>query len=188
MKRRHFLALVGIGHPGIWIDRVGLTQLRKHIVIAIAGQCSFCGKAAGDVMCLAGVIGHPARICNECVDICLEILRPDPSTVTPSSLTEFSIDNNAVAVDFRLPEELLNVSLPQTEAELEAFIGLPLPQTDLELKDFIDQWRNLINQANTEQGKTKRSELWCSFCDRKQSEVGKLMAAPQTYICDYCIS
>lgn len=189
MNRRRFLALIGIGTPGIWIDRSGLIQFSKHIVIAIAGQCSFCGKLAREVLCLAGVIGRPARVCNECIDHGLEVLKPNlPRATPPPSPTEISIDNEgAVAFDFRLPEGLLNVSLPHTEAELEAVIGQPLPHTEAELEAFLDQWRNLINQARTDQGQIKHSQLSCSFCDRTRSEVGNLLASPQTYICDYCI-
>lgn len=198
MKRRHFLALIGIGTPGIWIDRSGLTQLQKHIVIAIAGQCSFCGKSAGEVLCLAGVIGRSARVCNECIDHCLEILRPDiPTATSPASSTKLSMDKEGVAhaFDFQLPGGLRNAPLPQTEAELEAFIdqwlnlhNATLPQTEAELEAFIDQWLNLLNRTGADQGQIKADELSCSFCGRTRGKEAPLLAGPQTRICDYCIS
>lgn len=190
MNRRRFLAIIGAGATsGMWIDGYGLAPLQKHIVIAITGQCSFCGKSAGNILRLAGVIGRPARICNECIDICLEIYGGEPPNLTPSTLPpDFSVNNNAVAFDFQLPEEMLNAPLPQTEAELEAFIGQPLPQTEAEVVAFIDRWRDLINQARTEQSRIKRSELSCSFCERTRSELQEnLLAAPQAYICEYCV-
>jgi ClpX C4-type zinc finger len=77
MNRRHFLALIGTAAPGLWLDGTGLIQLPRRMVIAISGRCSFCGKAAGEVFGLVGVTSRPMRVCNECIDICLEILRDD---------------------------------------------------------------------------------------------------------------
>ncbi|MCD6499901.1 MAG: ATP-dependent Clp protease ATP-binding subunit ClpX [Deltaproteobacteria bacterium] len=40
-----------------------------------------------------------------------------------------------------------------------------------------------------EKGKDKsKDELHCSFCDRSQSEVHKLIAGPDVYICDECVA
>jgi len=40
-----------------------------------------------------------------------------------------------------------------------------------------------------EKGKNKSNEeLHCSFCDRSQSEVHKLIAGPDVYICDECVA
>ncbi|GAK09261.1 ClpX C4-type zinc finger protein [Geomicrobium sp. JCM 19038] len=35
---------------------------------------------------------------------------------------------------------------------------------------------------------TKRPELGCSFCGKKESEVKKLIAGPGVYICNNCVS
>ncbi|MBO0721732.1 MAG: hypothetical protein J2P41_12965 [Blastocatellia bacterium] len=35
------------------------------MVISVSGRCSFCGKEAGEVFGLAGVISRPTRICTE---------------------------------------------------------------------------------------------------------------------------
>ena len=34
---------------------------------------------------------------------------------------------------------------------------------------------------------SNKTPLICSFCDRNQEEVRKLIAGPQVYICDECI-
>ncbi|MBO0720931.1 MAG: hypothetical protein J2P41_08910 [Blastocatellia bacterium] len=77
MHRRNFLALIGASVPGVWLNGVGLIQLPRKMVISVSGRCSFCGKEAGKVFGLAGVINRPSRICNECIDICFEILVDD---------------------------------------------------------------------------------------------------------------
>ena len=77
MKRRRFLALAGTAVPGIWLAGAGLIQLPGRMVLAISGDCSFCNKSAAKVFGMAGVVGRAARICNECVEIYLEILRDD---------------------------------------------------------------------------------------------------------------
>lgn len=170
MKRQNFLALIGIGNPGIWIDGPGLTPLSKNIVNSIIGKCSFCGKSAKEVLCMAGVISRLARICNECIDICLEIQRDNIQTVTsavPPAELPMSNDNANVS-DFSIPNAPINLSSPNTKAEL---------------KVFIDQWRNLINQ-----GRRMSSELLCSFCDRTRDEGGNFVAGPKTFICKSCVS
>ena len=44
-------------------------------------RCSFCGKKPAEV---AGIVGIPAaRICNECIKICGEILAQDESRLNP---------------------------------------------------------------------------------------------------------
>lgn len=159
----------------MWIAGSGLTLLQKQIVVAITGQCSFCGKSAGEVLCIAGVVSRGARICNECIDHCLKVRGYNAQTEVPfSSSTERSVgDEGADVFDFQLPRGSSNAALPQTETELEA---------------FIDQWRDLIGQAEPDQGQVEGGELSCSFCARTRTEAGNLIAGPQTYICDYCIS
>ena len=47
------------------------------MITADSGRCSFCGKKAGHVSALVGAVGRTELVCNECVEICLEILRDD---------------------------------------------------------------------------------------------------------------
>jgi ATP-dependent protease Clp ATPase subunit len=175
MNRRNFLALIGASVPGLWLNGVGLIQLPRKMVISLSGHCSFCGKEAKSVFGLAGVIGRPTRICNECIDICFEILLDDIQMMLvppyPDEQTEEA--GSAISIDFE-PEGLIrNVKVPQTRAELNA---------------FTDQLRRLLDQTEKNQEPRKRSaEPSCSFCDLEQSKVKKLIAGPQTYICESCI-
>jgi hypothetical protein len=166
MEQRRFLALIGVKGSGLWIDGAGLTPLDQSIVTAINGQCSFCGKSIKDVWCMAGVIGHLARICNECVERCLEIHKIN------IPLSQHNITNSdAYIFDFNLHGVLSNASRPLTEVELET---------------FINKWHDKLNGIEPKPDLKATEGLSCSFCDRTQ-EAGNLLAGPEVYICDDCI-
>ncbi len=61
-----FLRRCGVGTlaPGSWPNRVD-----AEMVLALTGVCSFCGRRPDEVRGLAGVVGKPARICDECVGL-----------------------------------------------------------------------------------------------------------------------
>src|SRR5262245_24512163 len=128
MNRRRFIALIGAAVPGLWLDGTGLIQLPKRMVIDISGQCSFCGIDAGRVFGLAGVTVRSARVCNECIDICLEILRddllyasapPPPPPKPPPDARHFFSDSSS-SFDFEIIGVTRDASAPHTEAEIEA--------------------------------------------------------------------
>src|SRR5262249_20055765 len=135
MSRRRFLALVGAAVPGLWLDGVGLIQLPRHMVVAISGQCSFCAKDAREVYGLVGTTTRPSRVCNECIDICLEILRYDmyaqKISAPPPPAEHFMASEIPDAFDFEVTGVVRNVRTPQTRAELKAFIE--------SLRDLIDE-------------------------------------------------
>jgi ClpX C4-type zinc finger len=178
MNRRRFLALIGASVPGLWLDGIGLIQLPRRMVIDISGHCSFCGKDAREVFGLAGVIRRPARICNECIDICLEILRDDLyqqmiDAPPPPPPPDYLVDKDIIAAfDFEPIGLAHDMGIPRTKAQLEA---------------LMEQVRQHIDQSESDRQWPMRDTLNCSFCDKKQDDVSKLVAGPQTYICDYCI-
>jgi ClpX C4-type zinc finger len=175
MNRRNFLALIGASVPGLWLNGVGLIQLPRKMVISVSGHCSFCGKEAGDVFGLAGVISRPTRICNECIDICFEIILDDiqMGLVPPSPEEQIAEAGGEISIDFEADELIPNVKVPQSRAEMKA---------------FIDQLHRLLDQSETNRNPPKKSdELSCSFCDLGQSKVKKLIAGPQSYICELCV-
>lgn len=175
MNRRRFIALIGAAAPGLWLEGTGLIQLPKRMVISISGRCSFCGKASREVFGLAGVMSRPTRICNECIDICLEILSDDlhlhPPPPPPPPDEHLVSDEISVAFDFEPTGSARDTRTPQTRAELEA---------------FIEQTRKLLDQSETK-WRRRGDELSCSFCDRTQHEAVKLITGRQSYICVACI-
>jgi ATP-dependent protease Clp ATPase subunit len=175
MNRRNFLALIGASVPGVWLNGVGLIQLPRKMVISVSGRCSFCGKEAREVFGLAGVISRPTRICNECIDICFEVLLDNIQmiAVPPSPDQQIEGAESGISIDFEPDGLVRNVKMPQARAELKA---------------FIDQLHRLLDQSETNRNSPKKSdELSCSFCDLEQSKVKKLIAGPQSYICDLCV-
>jgi hypothetical protein len=179
MNRRRFLALIGATVPGLWLDGTGLIQLPRRMVISISGRCSFCGKAAGEVFGLAGVTSRPTRVCNECIDICLEILRDNLLLNAPRP---------------PLPErELLlhpEVLLTGEDRLAELLRQAQQPRSGADLQATLDQTRKLLDAPAVRQW-AGDAELACSFCDRKKEEnrnwIGGSRAGSQTYICDICI-
>jgi hypothetical protein len=195
MNRRRFIALIGAAVPGLWFDGTGLIQLPKRMVILISGRCSFCGKAAGQVFGLAGVTRRSTRVCNECIDLCLEILSddlhfappptprhapsmfgypedaPHPPPPLPPAVEHYATTEGLEAFDFELIGVTRDARAPQSRAELEA---------------FIEEWRMFLDQPETSRPRRDK-ELLCSFCDQKQHEVKKLIAGPRVFICDVCI-
>ena len=179
MNRRRFIALCGAAVPGLWLAGAGLIQLPRRMVIALSGRCSFCGKAAEEVFGLAGVTGRPARICNECIEICLEILRDDmrPEEVSASpSVAEHLDTSEVIGQEFEVTFEVTEVLRQREE-----------PRTGSELADLMEQVRQLLSQPEAGPQPISSDELACSFCDRRQSETRKLVAGPQNYICEVCI-
>jgi ATP-dependent Clp protease ATP-binding subunit ClpX len=52
----------------------------------IPHRCSFCGKAAGQVRRLFS--GHEAFICDECVELCYDLIQNAPDTEQPAEITD----------------------------------------------------------------------------------------------------
>jgi ClpX C4-type zinc finger len=177
MNRRRFLALIGASVPGLWLDGVGLIQLPRRMVIEISGDCSFCGKDAREVFGLAGIIRRPDRICNECIDICLEVLKDDLYLQTIESPP-------APHPDYLLGKE----SIEAVHFEPIGLVrGMGMPKTKAELEEFMDQADTLLDQLKIDRHQLRRNRLSCSFCDQNEDEGSKLIAGPLAYICDICI-
>jgi hypothetical protein len=77
---------------------------------------------------------------------------------------------------------------PMTKDELAKWIG---PETAELLGMNPDELFEKIKKeldARTHQPRPQRSmNLACSFCDRGQREVKKLIAGPQVCVCDSCV-
>src|SRR5215831_6270861 len=81
MQRRRFLLVCTAAVSGIWLQPSGLTTLARNVVMALSGDCSFCGKKMADVHAMARAVGTRVQICNECVRLCLAVL--EDSNVDP---------------------------------------------------------------------------------------------------------
>src|SRR5262245_6890117 len=75
LRRRGFLFLLGVGVPaGLWLPETGLVTISRTMVLELVGACSFCDAPGSLLRALAGVVGRPHRICNECVELAGQIV------------------------------------------------------------------------------------------------------------------
>ena len=172
MNRRRFLLLGAGATTGIWVAGAGLLQLPGSMVLKLGGICSFCGKRAGGIRAFAGVGGRPVRVCDECVELCLDILAEEP--------------------DWEAANAWRSAPPPRREAtrtEAKAFADSLGIETGSD--PFESLWTEFERQIGVPPGASAtpapRSELACSFCDRLQKETRKMIAGPSVYICEACI-
>lgn len=171
MNRRRFLLLGAGATTGIWVAGAGLLQLPGAMVLKLGGVCSFCGKRAGDIRGFAGVGGRPVRVCDECVQLCLDIIAEE---------------DWATGNAWRRPPP------PRREAsraEARAFADSLGIETGSD--PFESLWAAFEREIGVPPGANAtprpRSELACSFCDKLQRETRKMIAGPSVYICEACI-
>jgi ClpX C4-type zinc finger len=199
MNRRRFLALTGTAMTGLWLADKGLIQLSRRMVIAFAGRCSFCNRAGETVFGLAGVIGRPNRVCNECIGVCLDILNDEPIAMSGSSHGDRH-GHHGVGVDSGTlgqpsapshPSGYLKNDAPLgfSDSELEELLQRAGQSgTDAELATQLKQLHDLLGGMSAGVPKAGHKDVRaCSFCERSQHEVHKLIAGPWTFICDLCV-
>ena len=148
------------------------------MVVAFAGRCSFCNRAAGTVYGLAGIVGRPDLICNECIQVCLDILKNDPLATTARGACHPPTDNLMSHGRFE-----------PSESEIEEMLRyLERCRPDAELGSQLEQLRSLLAGSANGPKATHKQTLACSFCDRHQHETQKLIAGPRIFICDACVA
>ena len=157
VTRRRLLFLLGAGATGLWVAGTGLVTLARRFVLELAGLCSFCGKQKTEVRALAGVVGRPVRICDECVGLCQDIIAEESAKAPPRPQPESSTDEELMAYLKELGAEAgdLDKALAALKQKLE---GKP------------ERWNDLA----------------CSFCDTHRKDCHKLISGPRVFICDLC--
>jgi len=167
VSRRGFLALCGGGFAGIWLAGTGFVSLPSEMVFAMSGSCSFCGKEANEIFGLAGVTHRNSRICNECIELCFDILAEEMGN------TDF--DAAIAAARSRLRDDLQHrvVSGEGKDTVVDAATALIA-----EMEEILKRQTMPTSQVE---------DLICSFCDKHHDNVAKLIAGPTVYICDGCI-
>jgi ATP-dependent protease Clp ATPase subunit len=144
------------------------------MVFAMSGSCSFCGKEANEIFGLVGIAGRNARICNECIELCFDILTDEVDFEPPEpSHTEFA----ATAAPHFTPQELLDYVRHRIESGER---GDPLLEY---MATLLAPLEKILHPPVP----TPVTNLICSFCDKHQDKVAKLIAGPTTYICDACV-
>ena len=94
-------------------------------------KCDFCGKSKEDVEKL--IVGDMAAICNDCVDLCVDILKDekvknfpvDQKTLNPVSLKEYldeyviGQEDAKIALSVAVSQHFKRINNPSTEIKLE---------------------------------------------------------------------
>jgi hypothetical protein len=172
VSRRGFLAFCGGGIAGIWLVGTGLVRLPGKLVFAMSGSCSFCGKEPREIFGLAGVTYRNVRICDECINLCLEIILEETESREETAWADPDAD--------RLDE---GINDPERLAQLVRRLAAGERGNRL-----INTLAKAIARSADASNVPQRSGfLECSFCDKPQDEAMILIAGPTVYICDGCV-
>jgi len=151
------LWLCGASTAGIYLAKTGLIELPRRMVLQMAGKCSFCGKAQHEVFGLAGVIGRQARICDECIGLCIDFFDEKSEEAERQWLERIA--------DELAPKLRAFLDRPGATEEIAAYARAhPAPDP----KPFVPP------------------DYHCSFCDRSRWEGIKLVSGIGTTICEEC--
>jgi hypothetical protein len=182
ISRRMFLLLCGGSVSGVWLPTTGLVQLPADVVLALSGCCSFCGKSDSEVLGLAVVAERKPRICNECIELCVELLLPPTVALQQSGLKEGESDGLPVCVYDPCstdPTDRLAGELSDPYAEILALLASKLePGEFQEVRRLMDRlapppWPQMS---------------CCSFCEKSVEQVAKTIAGPDSLICNECVA
>ena len=174
VSRRGFLAFCAGGIAGFWLVGTGLVRLPCRLVFAMSGSCSFCGKEAREIFGLAGVTHRNVRVCDECINLCLQIIVEESDIRPPLGAGS---DSDADPLDERINDPELLAQLARRLAASER------------VNRLIDALATAIVCSDDAVIVPPRSglQIECSFCDKPERQATKLIAGPTVYICEGCI-
>lgn len=138
--------------------------------------CSFCGKSQHEVRKL--IAGPASFICDECVELCMGIIREQPHTRRPIDLNQNipeyiwrelaeerapSVEMFLTQGGFLQPEETVDVCAllraVLTSASERINYAAPVRARMEELEQFIEERRAASNQAFEQETEKEREEL-----------------------------
>ncbi|MCW2247738.1 ATP-dependent protease Clp ATPase subunit [Azospirillum fermentarium] len=139
--------------------------------------CSFCAKHRRDVDLL--VTSAECRICDECIELCADIIGPERQAPDPPHTHPPAPDGGGERCSFcgRQHNEVHNLI-----AGPGCFIcSFCVWNAHSILAQRREAWTALRPGASA-----KRSA--CSFCGKASTEVWRLMQKSQGHICDECVA
>ena len=130
-----------------------------------AAPCSFCGKSMSDVGWL--IPGALARLCDECLDLVLEILEEERVAESGAHIYVSEPRPSAAVEDAAMEavERGLRATAPARAAELLRLVELRV-RSDAQDEVLL--------------------ALRCAFCGRPRRRLERLVTGPKAAICDGC--
>jgi ATP-dependent Clp protease ATP-binding subunit ClpX len=120
-------------------------------------HCDFCGKSREEVEKL--IVGDQASICNDCVDLCIDILKDEKK--------KLSLENNKTLNPVLIKEYLDNYVIGQDDAKIalsvavsQHFKRINNPNTDIEIEKT-----NVLMLGPTGCGKTMMARKIAEYLD-----------------------
>jgi hypothetical protein len=161
--------LLGGATTGLWLASTGLVQLERRFVMTLAGSCSFCRKDHAELQALVGTPGHSEKICDECIELCLDIVGEEVGIQCPRDVHQY------VAPSFQ------DEQFQQRVAEI--LQGLASERETRRSDTLLNDLRQSLDP-----GRQAVLDMFrCSFCGAHRKDVMKLISGPRVFICDNCI-
>jgi ATP-dependent protease Clp ATPase subunit len=139
-------------------------------------KCSFCRKHNEQVKKM--IAGPSVIICNECIDLCNEIIQND-------ILDEEVPETSHLKLQVRpTPEEIHRLlEMGQFTEQEQKVLGLMTRRAVYywEAGHTFGVGEDVVRQA------AQRIFQECSFCEKSHNQVSRLVAGPGVYICNECI-
>jgi ATP-dependent protease Clp ATPase subunit len=138
-------------------------------------KCSFCGKRNEQVKKL--IAGPSVIICNECIDLCNEIIQND-------ILDEEVPETSHLKLEMRpTPQEIHRLlEMGQITEQEEKVLRLMTRRAVYYWEaGHLGLGEDVMRQA------AQRIFQECSFCEKSHNQVSRLVAGPGVYICNECI-
>jgi len=139
-------------------------------------NCSFCGKRNDQVKKL--IAGPNVYICNECIDLCKEIIENDILDEEVSETSHLKLEV------LPKPREILRLlEMGEfTEQEEKVLRRMTRGHRYYEVvARELGIGRDVVRHA------ARRIFLECSFCEKNHTHVNRLIGGPGVYICNECI-
>jgi hypothetical protein len=144
--------------------------LERSFVLSVAGSCSFCGKDRAEVHALVGTPGHSERICDECIELCLDIIGEEVGIQSPRDVHRYTPPSFEDEQFQQHVGEILQRLAAEREASPSHALLTDLRRSlDVDRQALIDMFR-------------------CSFCGAHRKDVVKLISGPRVFICDNCVA
>lgn len=189
MDRSCFLLLLGAAPARVMQGR--MEPLTRAEALALGVGCSFCHAPAERCQLLLVRSAPDLRVCDGCLQLCRDIIEERSSPPARRGQGPSLSDWRRAPAIVVLEDDgrRLGPLSPEEAQEIAAARGLAIvvvaPEADPPICRFVDPGL----RAKGQRGRAKeRVLLACSFCDRPQAEVHKLIAGPHGYICDRCVS